>query len=141
MKGILTWIFGIIYLLFLPAVISLGLVRLVAKHFASPEPWRWEEVFISESPHAKSYHYSENCKFLKKSKYDIFSMSYNEAEFEVGLDPCRSCLKESVKEKYDEFAMFLWFPITVILGAAYNEIYIFLKKYKFQSPLVRRQYE
>ena len=107
---------AIISILFFVAAyyISLGIVRLYALT-KEPDPYKWEWVYYSTSPNAKSYHCYKDCKYLSKTKYDIdYYISSRAAEYD-GLTPCKYCLEQSRKYQYDESALYLYMPVLIIL--------------------------
>lgn len=64
----------------------------VADHFAAMdlEPG---EVFVVDSPSAKSYHIDRNCVTLKNAKHKIKKITEEEA-IEQGKKPCKKCYKK-----------------------------------------------
>lgn len=119
-------------------VIALGIVRFCAAHFATPDSSTWEYAYVSESPNAHRYHYSEQCNALQRTTFDIEVMSVDEAE-DYDYEPCSLCLKESVGEQWDDAAGFLFIPVSCFIYWIINKIDLFHKKYKFRSPIVRRK--
>lgn len=119
------------------AFIPFWIVRFCAVHFAVPDPTTWEFAYISESPNARCYHYSEDCKALRRTSYDIEMLSVDEAE-DYDYEPCNICLKESVQKKWDDVACLLIFPLFCLLFALVNKIDQFNKKYKLRNPIVKR---
>lgn len=136
MKDILNWA-GAIGLIVLSVLISFCIVRFVASHFAKPKPWQWEYAYVLDSPNIRSYHYSDGCKYIKKSIYDIVEIPRVEAE-EEELQPCTYCLKDSIKNEYDDYAMVIFFPVILLIVWLYSRIEKFFKTYKFQSPLTKK---
>lgn len=116
---------------------AFGIVRMCAVLFANPDSSSWEYAFVSESPRAYSYHYSEDCKALRKTEYDIIASSVEEAE-DFGYEPCSLCLKESVRYMWDDWACALVFPILCLILWIINKIERFHKLYKLRNPVVKR---
>lgn len=116
--------------------IAFGIVRFCAAHFATPDPSTWEFAYVSESPNARCYHYSEDCKALRRTSYDIETLSIDEAE--KYYEPCSICLKESVRRQWDDAVGLLFIPVSCLIYWLINKIDIFNKKYKFRNPIVKR---
>lgn len=93
---------------------ALGIARLGALIFAEPEPWRWEYVYVSQSPRAECYHHYIKCEGLKHTKYTIDNMALDEAE-ELGKRPCEYCLKKDKLHKYDKAIPWLILPAEMLL--------------------------
>lgn len=93
---------------------ALGIVRLGALIFAKPEPWRWDYVYVSQSPRAECYHSSIKCEGLSHTKYAIDNIPLDEAE-ELGKRPCEYCLKKDKLHKYDKAFPWLIMPANVLL--------------------------
>ena len=93
---------------------ALGIARLGALIFAKPEPWRWEYVYVSQSPRAECYHHYIKCEGLKHTKYTIDNLTLDEAE-ELGKRPCEYCLKKDKLHKYDKAVPWLIMPANVLL--------------------------
>lgn len=117
--------------------IALGIVRLCASLFATPDSSTWEYVYVSESPNAYSYHCSENCKALRKTSYDIEILPVEKAE-DYGYEPCKLCLKESVRKQWDDAVGLVLFPVCLVLYWLISKIDQFSKKYKLRNPIVKR---
>lgn len=117
--------------------IALGIVRLGASIFATPNPNLWEFVYVSDSPNAHRYHYSNNCKALSKTSYNIELLTIEEAE-DYDYEPCKLCLEASVSHQWDEAAGILFFPVSCLVYWLINATHKFCKKYKFRNPIVRR---
>ncbi len=130
---------GILFLAFLAGsmLISFGIVRFCAMNFATPDPSTWEFAYVSESPNARCYHYSEDCKALRRTYYDIETLSVDEAE-DYDYEPCSFCLKESAHKKWDNAIGFLFMPVSCLMYWLINKIGLFNKKYKFRNPIVKR---
>lgn len=118
-------------------IISLGMVRFCAARFAKPDPNTWEYAYVSESPNAHRYHYSEQCKALSRTVYDIEELSVDEAEF-YEYEPCGICLKESTRRRWDGVVGFLAFPVGWLLYWLIIKVECVCKKYKLRNPIVRR---
>lgn len=114
-----------------------GIVRFCAARFATPKPYMWELTYVSESPNAYCYHYSEDCKALRRTTYDIKFLSVDEAE-DCGYEPCSLCLKESVRKQWDDAACLLIFPVSCFIYWVINEIERFHKRYRFRNPIEKR---
>lgn len=134
-KNILTGILCISFFMG-STIIPFGIVRFCAAHFATPDPSTWEFAYVSESPNARCYHYSEDCKALSRTSYDIETLSVDEAE--IYYEPCSFCLKESVREKWDDAIGLLFIPVSCLIYWLINKIDLFQKKYKFRNPIVKR---
>ena len=117
----------LIAILVVSAVITFWGVRLCANTFATPDSSTWESAYVSESPNAYSYHYSEHCKALMRTTYDIKRLSVDEAESYEYM-PCGLCLKESVRYKWDDWAGLFSIPVGCLLLGLVEKID---KKYKF----------
>lgn len=117
--------------------IALWIVRLFASIFATPDSSTWEFAYVSESPNAHRYHYSEQCNALRRTTYDIETLSVDEAE-DYDYEPCSLCLKESVREKWDDAAGLVFIPVSCLLFGLINKIEQFSKKYKLRNPIVKR---
>lgn len=126
----LLFIFGSMY-------ISLMSLRFCAARFASPDTSTWEFAYVSESPNAHSYHYSENCKALRNTSYNIETLSIEEAE-DYDYVPCNICLKESARYQWDDAVGLLFIPVSCMIYWLINKIDLFHKKYKFRNPIVKR---
>lgn len=117
--------------------IALWIVRLCASIFATPDSSTWEFAYVSESPNAHRYHYSEQCNALRRTTYDIEILSVDEAE-DYDYEPCSLCLKESVREKWDDAAGLVFIPVSCLLFGLINKIEQFSKKYKLRNPIVKQ---
>ncbi len=117
--------------------IALGIVRLCASIFATPDSSTWEFAYVSESPNAHRYHYSELCNALRRTTYDIKTLSVDEAE-DYDYEPCSLCLKESVREKWDDAAGLVFIPVSCWIFGLINKIDQFSKKYRLRNPIVKR---
>ncbi len=117
--------------------IALWIVRMCASIFATPDSSTWEFAYVSESPNAHRYHYSEQCNALRRTTYDIETLSVDEAE-DYDYEPCSLCLKESVREKWDDAAGLVFIPVSCLLFGLINKIEQFSKKYKLRNPIVKR---
>lgn len=117
--------------------IALWVVRLCANIFATPDSSTWEYAYVSESPNAHRYHYSEHCKALRRTTYDIKMLSVDEAE-DYEYEPCGLCLKESVRKQWDDAAGLVFIPVSCLLFGLINKIEQFSKKYKLRNPIVKR---
>lgn len=117
--------------------IALWIVRMCASIFATPDSSTWESAYVSESPNAHRYHYSEQCNALRRTTYDIETLSVDEAE-DYDYEPCSLCLKESVREKWDDAAGLVFIPVSCLLFGLINKIEQFSKKYKLRNPIVKR---
>ena len=117
--------------------ITFGIVRFCAARFATPDPSTWEFAYVSESPNAHRYHYSEHCKALRRTTYDIEMLSVDEAE-DYEYEPCGLCLKESVREQWDDAAGVVFIPVSCLLFGLINKIDQFNKKYKLRNQIVKR---
>lgn len=137
MKSVLEFIafFGIIVCCM---GISLWIVRLCAGAFATPEPDTWEFAYVSESPNAHCYHYSKHCISLRRTNYEIERLSVDEAE-DYDYEPCKLCLRESAKEKWDDAAGLVFIPISCLVFWLIDKFFQFRKKYKLRSPIVKKQ--
>lgn len=116
---------------------AVGTTRCCASRFASPDTSTWEFAYVSESPNARCYHYSEQCKALRRTTYEIETLSVDEAE-DYDYEPCSLCLKESVREKWDDAAGVIFIPVSCLLFGLVNKIGRFRKKYKFRNPIVKK---
>lgn len=112
--------------------IALWVVRLCVSMFATPDSSTWEFAYVSESPNAYCYHYSEQCNALRRTTYDIETLSVDEAE-DYDYEPCGLCLKESVREKWDDAAGWLFIPVSCVIFGLINKIEQFSKKYKLEK--------
>lgn len=121
----------------LSVFISFQIVRVCAALFATPDASTWEFAYVSESPNAYSFHYSENCNALRKTTYDIELMSVEEAE-DYDYEPCRLCLKESKRKQWDDAAGVLFIPVSCLIFWLINKIGRFHKEYKFRNPIIKR---
>lgn len=117
--------------------IALWIVRICASIFATPDSSTWEFAYVSESPNAHRYHYSEQCNALRRTTYDIETLSVDEAE-DYDYEPCGLCLKESAREKWDDAAGLVFIPVSCLLFGLINKIEQFSKKYKLRNPIVKR---
>lgn len=117
--------------------ISLGIVRFFAGMFAEPNVYRWEIAYVSESPNARCFHYTEQCKALRHTTYEIESLSVDDAE-DCGYEPCSLCLKESARKNWDDAAEFVFFPVIGLILLLIHKIDKFSKKYQFRSPIAKR---
>lgn len=117
--------------------IAIGIARICATLFATPDTSTWEFAYVSESPNAHSFHYSEDCNALRKTTYDIELMSVEEAE-DYDYEPCRLCLKESKRKQWDDASVVLFFPVSCLVYWLINKIDRFRKEYKFRNPIVKR---
>lgn len=117
--------------------IALWIVRMCASIFATPDSSTWEFAYVSESPNAHRYNYSEQCNALRRTTYDIETLSVDEAE-DYDYEPCSLCLKESVREKWDDAAGLVFIPVSCLLFGLINKIEQFSKKYKLRNPIVKR---
>lgn len=117
--------------------IALRIVRMCASIFATPDSSTWEFAYVSESPNAHRYHYSEQCNALRRTTYDIETLSVDEAE-DYDYEPCSLCLKESVREKWDDAAGLVFIPVSCLLFGLINKIEQFSKKYKLRNPIVKQ---
>ena len=127
---------GVVFfaVLIVSAAISIWGLSLCASTFATPDSSTWESAYVSESPNAHSYHYSEHCKALMRTTYDIKRLSVDEAEFYEYM-PCSLCLKESVRHQWDGWAGLVSIPVGCLLLGLVEKIN---KKYKFRNPIVKR---
>lgn len=135
MKDVLGFILFFVFL-GISWAISLGIVQYCAVLFATPDTSTWEFAYVSESPNAYSYHYSDDCKALRKTSYDIETLSVNDAEF-YEYEPCRLCLKKSIRYQWDDTAGLIFIPISCLIYALINKIILISKKYKLRNPIVR----
>lgn len=103
-KEIVIGAITLVSLMFASWYISLGIVRLYAKAFAEPNPYKWEWVYISTSPRAYTYHQKSDCKYLRKTTHKIDLVSVYDAD-EDGRTPCSYCLEESRRHQYDNSAL------------------------------------
>lgn len=117
--------------------IAFGIVRFCASMFATPNTYTWEFAYVSESPNAHRFHYTERCKALQRTTYEIETLSVDDAE-DYGYEPCSLCLKESARTKWDEAAGLVFIPVSCLIFWIINKIDHFSKKYKLQNPIVRR---
>lgn len=117
--------------------IALGIVRFCAGKFATPDSSAWEFAYVSGSPNAHRYHYSEDCKALRKTSYGIETLSVEDAE-DHDYEPCKLCLKETVSKQWDYAAVILFIPISCLIFGLIEKISQFHKKYKFRNPIVER---
>lgn len=116
---------------------SLWVVRFCAASFAHPDASKWEYAYVSESPHAYRFHYSRECDALRRTSYEVDALSPKEAESH-DYTPCKLCLKNSVRYQWDDWAIFLFFPIFGLFVMLIGKMDKFIQSYKFQSPIVRR---
>lgn len=114
-----------------------GIVRFCAARFATPKPYMWELTYVSESPNAYCYHYSEDCKALRRTTYDIDVLLVDEAE-ELGYEPCSMCLRESVRKEWDGFACLLMLLVGLLIFWMICKVDRFHREYKFRSPIEKR---
>lgn len=117
--------------------IAFVIVRFCASLFASPDTSSWEIVYVSESPNAHRYHYSEQCDALRRNTYEIENLSVDEAEL-YDYEPCAICLKESARTKWDEAVGLVFIPVSCLIFWLINKIDQLSKKYKLQNPIVKR---
>lgn len=117
--------------------IALGIVRVCASIFATPDIYTWEIAYVSESPNAHLFHYTAQCKTLLRTTYEIETLSVDEAE-DYGYEPCSLCLKESARTKWDEATGLVFIPVSCLLFWLINKIDQFSEKYKLQNPIIRR---
>ena len=117
--------------------IALWIVRSCASIFATPNANTWEYAYISESPNAHRFHYSEDCMSLRHSIYNIEMLTVDDAE-NYGYKPCRLCLKQSVREKWDDAAGLVFIPVSCFIFWMLNKIDQFHKRYQFRNPIVKR---
>lgn len=138
-KSYKTILVGILFasLLIGSAFISFGIVRFCAARFATPDPTTWEFAYVSESPNARCFHYSEDCRALGRTTYEIEAFSVDEAEG-YGYEPCALCLKGSVREKWNDAAGLLFIPVSCLLFGLVNKMNQLCKKYKLRTPIVER---
>lgn len=134
-----TILVGILFvsLLIGSAFLSYGIVRFCAACFATSDPTTWEVAYVSESPNAHRYHYSEHCKALTRTTYNIEMLSVDEAE-DYEYEPCGLCLKESVRKQWDDAAGVVFIPVSCLLFGLINKIDQFNKKCKLRNPIVKR---
>lgn len=76
-------------------------------------------------------------RFLRRTTYDIEMLSVDEAE-DYEYEPCGLCLKESVREQWDDAAGVVFIPVSCLLFGLINKIDQFNKKYKLRNPIVKR---
>ena len=136
MKSLVEFIIGFA-LLGVSAIVALGIVRFCANIFATPDTDTWEFAYVSESPNARHFHYSEECKALRRTTYEIEILSVDEAE-DYEYEPCSLCLKESAREKWDDVADIIFIPVSCLIVGLINKIEQFNKKYKLRNPIVKR---
>lgn len=130
---------GILFVAFLGGSmgIALGTVRLCAILFATPDSSTWDFAYVSESPNAHRYHYSEQCNALRRTTYNIRTLTMDEVE-DYDYEPCNLCLKESVRKKWDDAAGLVFIPVSCLIFGLINKIEQFSKKYKLRNPIVKR---
>lgn len=136
MKGVVEFI-AFFAVLAGSATIALWVVGLCAGIFATPDSSTWEFAYVSESHNAHRYHYSEQCNALRRTTYNIETLSVDEAE-DYGYEPCSLCLKESVREKWDDAAGLVFIPVSCLIFGLINKIERLRKKYKLRNPIVKR---
>ena len=117
--------------------IALGIVRFCASMFASPDIYTWEFAYVSESPNAHRFHYTEQCKALRRTNCKIETLSVDEAA-DYDYEPCSLCMKESVREKWDDVAGLVFIPVSCLMFWLINKIDQISKKYKLRNPIVKR---
>ena len=117
--------------------ISFGIVRYCAVLFATPNTSVWEFAYVSESPNAHKYHYSEDCKALRKTPYDIEMLSVREAE-DYDYQPCNLCLEKLTRYQWDDAVGLFFIPVSCLILCLIDKIDQFRKKYKFHTPIIRR---
>ena len=129
----------ILYFAFLGVsmAISFGIVRYCAVLFATPDTSVWEFAYVSESPNAHRYHYSKDCKALRKTSYDIETLSVSEAE-DYDYQPCNLCLEKSIRYQWDDAVGLFFIPVSCLIYGLINRIDQFCKKYKLRTPIIRR---
>lgn len=121
---------GIIFL------ISLLLADIASEIFTKEDSSGWKAVYVSESINATKYHYSEECKTLKRSS-SLVDGTLEEVE-RYGYLPCKVCLKSERKARASDNS-FLWFVgFSVIFFYVGNCCYKVSKRYKIQSPIVKK---
>lgn len=118
--------------------LSLGSVRLCAKIFAEPKPWMWEAAYVSHSPNAKCYHYSDHCNSLVNTSYQIDIVTVSEAEDDLGRCACKLCIEESRKHSYDKAVWYLYTPMLILLIGTLALIEKFTKKYTLRNPIIKK---
>ena len=110
------WAISVFMLIvFLSGAIPMTTARICANLFAEPSTEDWVDAYYARSRYAKSYHYSRDCKYLQQTTHEIKHTSVQDAEFYYELQPCRHCLHESVKYKYDRFGRICVFPVFFLL--------------------------
>lgn len=117
--------------------ISLGIVRFCASMFATPDLYTWEFAYVSESPNAHRFHYTDQCRALQRTTYEIETLSVDEA-VDYDYEPCSLCLKKSTQEKWDDAAGLFFIPVSCLIFWMIDKLDKFTKKYKLRSPIVRR---
>lgn len=137
-KEIVIGAITLVSLMFASWYISLGIVRLYAKAFAEPNPYKWEWVYISTSPRAYSYHQKSDCKYLRKTTHKIELVSVDDAD-EDGRTPCSYCLEESRRHQYDNSALNVTPFVFILLLGLIALIERVFRKYSIKSPFVKKK--
>lgn len=132
---------GVGFVLVISGWISFQIPQFAASHFAVPNSSTWEFAYVSESPNAHCYHYSEDCTTLQNTLYNIEMLTVENAE-NLDYEPCKVCLKEAVCYQWNDVSCFLFIPISWLLFLLIN---LLIKKqehltktFKLRNPLVKR---